>query len=94
MARRCQISGKHTTSGNTVSHSHRKTRRTFKVNLITKRVFIQDENRWVKLKISARMLKTLNKRGVKSLIKSYGQDLSVLKAWALLFIKLLLQNGN
>ena len=80
MARRCQISGKSTASGNNISHSHRKTRRKFKPNLVTKNVYLEDENRWVRLKMSARMLKTLNKRGVKSLLKKFGQDMSVLKA--------------
>jgi ribosomal protein L28 len=80
MARRCQISGKQTSSGNTISHSHRKTRRKFKVNLVTKKVYLPHENRYVRLRVSARMLKSLNKRGVVSLIKKYGQDLSVLKA--------------
>lgn len=80
MSRRCQISGKGTASGNNVSHSHRKTRRKFKVNLITKKVFLQDENRWVRLRISTRMLKSLNKRGVKSLMKKYGQNLATLRA--------------
>lgn len=79
MARQCQISGKRTDFGNTISHSHRKTRRKFKVNLVSRKVFIADENRYVRLKISTRMLKTLNKSGVKTLIKKYGQDLSVLK---------------
>ncbi len=79
MARQCQISGKRTDFGNTISHSHRKTRRKFKVNLVSRRVYIADENRYVRLKISTRMLKTLNKAGVKTLIKKYGQDLSVLK---------------
>ena len=78
MARKCQISGKRTVFGNTVSHSHVKTRRKFKVNLIRKSVYIPHENRWVRLRISARMLRTLNKRGVKSLIQQYGQDLSAL----------------
>ncbi len=80
MARRCQISGKQTSSGNNISHSHRKTRRKFKVNLVTKKVYLPHENRYVRLRVSARMLKSLNKRGVVSLIKKYGQDLSVLKA--------------
>ncbi|MCB1174998.1 MAG: 50S ribosomal protein L28 [Leptospiraceae bacterium] len=80
MSRVCQISGKRTASGNTVSHSHRKTRRKFKINLVSKRVFLEDENRWVRLRMSARMLKTLNKRGVKSLMKKNGQDLKVLQA--------------
>ncbi|EHQ07697.1 MAG: 50S ribosomal protein L28 [Leptonema illini] len=80
MARQCDISGKKTSSGNTISHSHRKTKRKFKVNLVEKKVFLADENRTVRLRVSARMLKTLNKKGAKSLIKKYGQDLSVLKA--------------
>ncbi|MBX7059340.1 MAG: 50S ribosomal protein L28 [Leptospirales bacterium] len=80
MSRRCQISGKSTASGNAISHSHRRTKRKFKVNLVSKRVYLPHENRWVRLRISARMLKTLNKRGVVSLMKKYGQDLSVLKA--------------
>ncbi|MCB1327198.1 MAG: 50S ribosomal protein L28 [Spirochaetales bacterium] len=80
MSRRCQISGKQTASGNSISHSHRKTRRKFRVNLVSKKVFLPDENRWVRLRISARMLRTLNKRGVKSLMKQYGQDLSQLSA--------------
>ena len=78
MARRCQVSGKQTGSGNTVSHSHRKSRRKFKVNLVTKKVYIADENRYVTLRISARMLKTLNRIGVKSLMRKYGQDIKVL----------------
>lgn len=80
MARRCQISGKQTGYGKSVSHSHKKSNRTFKVNLISKKVYLPDENRWVRLKISARMLKTLNKRGVKALMKQYGTDLSALRA--------------
>ena len=80
MARRCQISGKQTGYGKNVSHSHVKTNRNFKVNLISKKVYLPDENRWVRLKISTRMLKTLNKRGVKALMKQYGQDLRALRA--------------
>jgi len=79
MARRCQISGKQTGHGNSISHSHIRSKRTFKINLITKKVFIADENRFVKLKMSARMLKTLNNKGVKSLMKKYGQNLSALR---------------
>lgn len=79
MARRCQISGKQTQTGNNVSHSNRKSRRKYKINLVTKRVYLPDENRYVRLKMSTRMLRTLNKVGVKTLMKKYGQDLAVLK---------------
>ena len=79
MARKCDISGKRTQVGNTTSHSHIRTKRKFKVNLFKKKVYLPDENRYVTLKISARMLKALNKNGVKALMKKYGQDLSILK---------------
>ncbi|MCS7206215.1 MAG: 50S ribosomal protein L28 [Leptospiraceae bacterium] len=79
MARKCQISGKRTQVGNTISHSHRKTKRKFKVNLFKKRIYIPEEDRFVTLRISARMLKSLNKTGIKTLIKKYGQDLKVLE---------------
>lgn len=79
MARQCDISGKKTSSGYSVSHSHRKTKRKFKVNLFEKKVYLPDENRTVRLRVSARMLKSLSKRGVKALMKKYGQDLSTLK---------------
>jgi len=79
MARKCDISGKRTQFGNTISHSHIRTKRKFKVNLFKKKVYLPDENRYVTLKVSARMLKALNKNGVKALMKKYGQDLSILK---------------
>ena len=78
MARKCQISGKRTAFGNTISHSHIKTKRKFKINLIRKRVYIPHENRWVLLRLSTRMLRTLNKRGVKSLMRQYGQEVKIL----------------
>ncbi len=79
MSRKCDISGKKTSVGNLVSHSNRKTKRKFKVNLFKKKIYLPDENRYVTLKISARMLKSLKKRGVKSLMKKYKQDLAILK---------------
>lgn len=79
MSRKCDISGKRNSVGNLVSHSNRKTKRKFKVNVFKKKIYLPDENRYVTLKISARMLKSLKKRGVKSLIKKYKQDLAVLK---------------
>lgn len=72
MARRCQISGKGTRTGNNVSHSHHKTKRKFKANVHTKRIYLEDEKRWVKLNVSTRMLRTLNKKGFASLVKDMG----------------------
>ncbi|EMI61736.1 50S ribosomal protein L28 [Leptospira noguchii] len=78
MARRCEVTGRGTVSGNNVSHSHIKTRRTWKVNLIKKRIFLEDENRWVTVRLSTRALRTLRKKGIKAAIKDNGGSLGVL----------------
>jgi large subunit ribosomal protein L28 len=78
MSRRCVVTGRGTASGNSVSHSHLKTRRKWKVNIVSKRIFIEDENRWVKVKLSTRALRTLNKKGLKAAIKDAGGSLDVI----------------
>lgn len=80
MARKCELSGKKSGFGAQISHSHRVTKRKFKVNLVSRRVFLEDENRWVRLRISARMLRTLSNKGPKAIIKKYKMDPTVLKA--------------
>ncbi len=55
--------------GNNVSHALNRTKRRFDVNLITKRFFIPEENRWVKLKISTSVLRTINRKGISEVIK-------------------------
>jgi large subunit ribosomal protein L28 len=70
MPRKCQITGKSTQFGNNVSHSHRKTRRKWKANILNKRIYDETTGRWVKMKISARSLRTLNKKGYAGLMKS------------------------
>lgn len=69
MARKCDITGKGTKTGNNVSHSHRKTKRTFKANVHKKRIYLEDEKRWVSLNLSTRALRTIQKIGIKSLLK-------------------------
>ncbi|PJZ49539.1 50S ribosomal protein L28 [Leptospira saintgironsiae] len=78
MARKCVVTGKGTISGNNVSHSHLKTRRSWKINLIKKRIFLEDENRWVTVRISTRALRTLKKKGIKAAIKDNGESLKAL----------------
>ncbi|MFH1570877.1 MAG: 50S ribosomal protein L28 [Gemmatimonadota bacterium] len=72
MARRCQVTGKRRLVGNNVSHSNRKTKRVQHPNLITKRIYIPEENRTVTLKVSARALRTMNKKGVYAFLKEMG----------------------
>jgi len=70
MARKCEVSGKRTRFGNNVSHSNRKTKRPFKANVHTKRVYLEDEKRWVTMNISTRVLRTMQKNGVKSVLSN------------------------
>ena len=72
MARVCQVSGKGRLVGNSVSHSQRKTKRVQKPNLITKKIFIPEENRTVTLRLSARALRTMNKKGAYAYLKEQG----------------------
>ena len=65
MSRVCQITGKKVMFGNNVSHSHKKTRRKFKPNLVNKRFYLEEENRWIKLRISTEGLRLINKIGLK-----------------------------
>jgi len=68
MSRICQITGKTAMVGNNVSHSKRRTKRTFEVNLFNKRLFLQEENRWVSLRVSAAGIRLINKIGLKKAI--------------------------
>jgi len=63
MAQRCEITGKKPLSGNLVSHSMRHTKRRQMPNLQTKRVWIPEEGRFVKMKISARAIKAISRNG-------------------------------
>ncbi|NKB71796.1 MAG: 50S ribosomal protein L28 [Candidatus Latescibacteria bacterium] len=72
MSRTCQVSGKKRLVGNNVSHSHRKTKRAQLPNLIKKRFFIPEENRTVTLKVSARTLRTINKKGLRQVLAKQG----------------------
>lgn len=68
MAQVCVVTGKKPMSGNNVSHANNKTRRRFQPNLHTKRFWVESENRWVRLKVSAKGMKIINKRGIDSVI--------------------------
>jgi large subunit ribosomal protein L28 len=69
MSRICEITGKKAMVGNNVSHALNRTKRKFKVNLIKKRFYIPEEDRWVTLKVSTRALKNINKLGVAAVLK-------------------------
>ena len=64
MSKVCQVTGKRPISGNNVSHAHNKTRRRFYPTLHTHRFWVESENRFVKLKLSARGLRVIDKKGI------------------------------
>lgn len=69
MSKICQLTGKKVMSGNNVSHSKRRTKRKFLPNLITKKFYIPEEDRYVTLKISTSSLRTINKIGISAAMK-------------------------
>jgi large subunit ribosomal protein L28 len=64
MSRVCQVTGKRPVAGNNVSHAHNKTRRRFLPNLQAHRFWVESENRWVKLRISTKGLRIIDKLGI------------------------------
>ncbi|SUZ63273.1 uncharacterized protein METZ01_LOCUS16127 [marine metagenome] len=69
MSKTCEITGKKVMFGNNVSKSLNRNKRRFDVNLIKKRFFIPEENKWITLKLSASALKTINKKGISEVLK-------------------------
>ena len=68
MARVCAITGKRPQTGNNVSHANNKSRRRFLPNLHTHRIWVESENRWVKLRISNNGLRTIDKKGIDAVL--------------------------
>lgn len=76
MSRRCQLTGKKANNGFAISHSHRRTKRLQEVNLQSKRVWWAEGNRFVKLKLSTKAIKTLEVRGLAAMAKEAGLNLN------------------
>ena len=68
MSKVCSVTGKRPMFGNNVSHANNKTRRRFEPNLQSKRFWVESEDRWVRLKVSAKAIKIINKRGIDSVL--------------------------
>ncbi len=69
MSRICQITGKKASVGNNVSHSKRRTKRKFNVNLHTKKFYWVEQDMWIELTLSAAALRTINKIGLNAALK-------------------------
>lgn len=68
MAKRCQVTGKKPMTGNNVSHANNKTKRRFEPNLQHHRFWVPSENRWVRLRLTTRGIKTIDKLGIEKVL--------------------------
>jgi large subunit ribosomal protein L28 len=68
MSRVCEVSGKRPITGNTVSHANNRRRRRFLPNLHTQRFWLEEEKRWVTLRVSAHAMRTIEKNGLEAVL--------------------------
>ena len=72
MSRKCQITNKTGLSGNRVSHANNKSRHVQKVNIVKKRIYLPELKRYVKVKMSSKVLKILDRKGAYRVLKAQG----------------------
>ena len=68
MSRVCQVTGKRPFVGNNVSHANNKTKKRFLPNLHSHRFWVESENRWVKLRVSTKGLRIIDKKGIDTVL--------------------------
>ena len=68
MSKVCQITGKRPMSGNTVSHANNRKRRRFLPNLHAQRFWLEEQKRWVTLRVSGKGLRTIEKKGIDAVV--------------------------
>ena len=68
MATYCEVTGRTPSFGKSVSHSHRRTNRRFDPNLQSKRFFLASENRWIRLTVSTKGIKTIYVQGIEAVV--------------------------
>jgi len=76
MSRRCDLTGKKANNAFAISHSHRRTKRLQEANLQSKRVWWEQGNRWVRLRLSTKAIKTLTTKGLDAMAKEAGINLN------------------
>ena len=69
MSKYCQVTGRGPSFGNNVSHAHNKTRRRFDLNLFRKRFWLENEQRWITLRVSAKGLRIIDKKGIETVVR-------------------------
>ena len=73
MARRCELTGLAPSYGKSISHAHNVSNRRFMPNLQTKRIWLDDEKKWITVKATAKALKTLDKKGYRAMMAELKQ---------------------
>ena len=73
MAKICQITGKRRMVGNNVSHSKRRTKREFALNLRTKKFWLEEEKRFVTLRVTAAGMRNIHKNGLAASLKTASE---------------------
>ena len=68
MSNHCQVTGAQPSFGNSVSHSHRRTRRRWNVNVQRKRYWVPSLGRYITIRVSARGIKTIDKLGIEAVV--------------------------
>jgi large subunit ribosomal protein L28 len=68
MSAHCQVTGRGPGYGKTVSHSHVRTSRRWLPNLQRRRYWLPTEGRWVRLRVSAKGIKTIDRRGIEAVV--------------------------
>ncbi|MBP19287.1 MAG: 50S ribosomal protein L28 [Pseudomonadales bacterium] len=68
MSKLCQVTGKRPVAGNNVSHAHNKTRRRFLPNVHDHKFWLESESRFVKLRVSAKGMRIINKKGIDQVV--------------------------
>ncbi len=69
MSRICQITGKRAMVGNHVSHANNKTKRRFEINLLEKKFYLSEQDRYITLRVSAHGLRVINKIGIEEALE-------------------------
>jgi len=68
MSRVCMVTGKKPVTGNNVSHANRRTRRRFSPNLHTHRFWVESEKRFIKLRVSSKGMRIIDKQGIDTVL--------------------------
>lgn len=80
MSRKCDITGKKPNSANNVSHANNRTKKRQKPNVQKKKIYVEERDEWIKVKLSNRALRTVDKKGLMNFLKDEGLTLDDVRA--------------